>query len=445
VSAQTSEIAQPGAEAQGLLQALIRFNTVNPPGNELPAQEFLAEHLTDAGFRCELLGADPARPNLIARLAGGDDGAAQEGGPRLCYLGHVDTVLADASEWTHDPWSGDVADGFVWGRGALDMKSQVAAEVAAAASLAREGWRPAAGELLIVAVADEETGGGLGARWLTTTHPEKVRCDLLVNEGGGSVIEYAGGRYYGVCCAEKGVFRFTVTTDGVAAHASMPAMGDNALLKMAPLLERLGARQPAYHVSDELQALLRGLGEDPDDPAAAVAHLRAADARLATTLESMLGVTFSPTRIRASEKINVIPSRAELSVDCRVPPGLGEEEVRQGIAEVLGEDGFRVDFTERVRGNRSPMRTQLMSEITQWIAEQDPGAEVVPIMLPGFSDSRHFRDAFPECVAYGFCPHRYQSLMQTAPLVHGADERVDVRDVAFAAEFFRDLALRVLG
>ena len=140
----------------------------------------------------------------------------------------------------------------------------------------------------------------------------------------------------------------------------------------------------------------------------------------------------------------MIPSRAELSVDCRVPPGLGEEEVRQGIAEVLGYDGFRVDFTERVRGNRSPMRTQLMSEITQWIAEQDPGAEVVPIMLPGFSDSRHFRDAFPECVAYGFCPHRHQSLMQTAPLVHGADERVDVRDVAFAAQFFRDLALRLL-
>ena len=120
--------------------------------------------------------------------------------------------------------------------------------------------------------------------------------------------------------------------------------------------------------------------------------------------EPMLGVTFTPTRIKASEKINVIPSRAELKVDCRVPPGLGEQEVRRGIAEVLGEDGFRIDFTERVVGNRSPMESQLMDTISGWIGERDPGAEVVPVILPGFTDSRHFRDAFPECVAYGFFP-----------------------------------------
>src|SRR5205807_1982648 len=207
---------------------------------------------------CELLGADAARPNLVARLGSGPGaGAVEDAGPRprLCYLGHVDTVLADPSEWTHDPWSGDVADGFIWGRGALGMKAQVAA-------------------------------------------------------------------------------------DGAAGHAPRPAMGENALLKMAPALPRLGAHQPAYHLTDEPRALLRGLGEDPADPAGAIAHVRAADPRLAVMFEPMLGVTFTPTRIRASEKINVIPSRAELRVDCRVPPGLGEEEVRKGIAEVLGENGF---------------------------------------------------------------------------------------------------------
>src|SRR4029077_18578156 len=192
----------------------------------------------------------------------------------------VDTVLADAREWTHDPWSGDLADGYIWGRGALDMKSQVAAAAAAAASLGRSGWRPSVGELLIVAVADEETGGSLGAHWLCSEHPEKVRCDLLINEGGGSLFEYAGRRCYPVCCAEKGVFRFTVTTDGVAGHASMPGMGVNALLKMGPLLERLAARQPAYRLTSEARELLSGIGEDPQDPAAAIAHLRAADARL---------------------------------------------------------------------------------------------------------------------------------------------------------------------
>jgi acetylornithine deacetylase/succinyl-diaminopimelate desuccinylase-like protein len=438
-----------GVGAEELLASLIRFNTVNPPGNERAAQEYLADHLARAGFECELLGARPERPNLVARLRAA--GAGGESGPTLCYLGHVDTVLANPGEWTHGPWSGDVADGFIWGRGALDMKSQVAAEVAAAASLAGSGWRPARGELLIVAVVDEETGGELGAQWITRTHPEKVRCDLLLNEGGGAVFEYGGRRRYGVCCAEKGVFRFTLSTDGVAGHASMPAMGENALLKMGPVLDSFAAGQPSYRPTDVPLAFLRGIGEDPDDPSASLERLRAADPRLATMFEPMLGVTFTPTRIGASEKINVIPSLAELKVDCRVPPGLGEQEVLEGIEEVLGDGAndsrapWRIEFTERVVGNRSPVQSELMDTIAAWIAERDPGAEVVPVVLPGFTDSRHFRLAFPECVAYGFFPQRHQSLLQTAPLVHSADERVDVRDLAFAAELFRDLAVRILG
>jgi acetylornithine deacetylase/succinyl-diaminopimelate desuccinylase-like protein len=439
MSTDRSEIGQPAAEAEGLLRRLIRFNTVNPPGNEREAQEYLCDHLAQAGFQCDLLGAEPGRENLVARLRGSEEG------PTLCYLGHVDTVLAEPAEWRHDPWSGDLADGFLWGRGALDMKSQVAAEVAAAASLGRSGWRPARGELLIVTVVDEETGGELGAHWITETHPEEVRCDLLVNEGGGAVFEYEGKRYYGVCCAEKGVFRFTLTTDGVAGHASMPGMGENALLKMGPLLQRLALRQPSYQLTSEPRAFLRGIGEDPGDPKGSLARMRAADERLATMFEPLFGVTLTPTRIRASEKINVIPSRAELKVDCRVPPGLGEQEVRRGIAEVLGEDGFRIDFTERVVGNGSPIQSQLMATISAWIGERDPGAEVVPVILPGFTDSRHFREAFPDCVAYGFFPHKHQSLLEAAPLIHGADERIDVRDLAFATELFRDLAVRLLG
>src|SRR5436309_5804909 len=184
----------------GVLQRLIRFNTVNPPGNERPAIEYLAGYLKEAGFEVELLAPEPDRPSLVADLHGHEDG------PTLCYLGHVDTVLADASEWEHDPWSGDVADGFLWGRGALDMKSQVAAEAVAAARLARAGWRPDEGHLKLVFVADEEAGGEVGAQWLTTAHPDKVRCDMLLNEGGGLSFEYDGRRTYGVCSGEKGVF-----------------------------------------------------------------------------------------------------------------------------------------------------------------------------------------------------------------------------------------------
>jgi len=428
-----------------LLQQLIRFDTVNPPGDERVLQELLLGELTGAGFDCELLGATLERPNLIARLRGDADG------PTLCLLGHVDTVLANPDEWTHGPWSGDVADGYLWGRGALDMKSQVAAEIAAAISLARSGWRPARGELLICSVVDEETGGELGAQWITETHPDKVRCDYLLNEGGGPYFEYAGARRYGVCCAEKGVFRFKLIADGVAGHASLPKMGDNALLKLGPLLERLGARQPSYAITDVPAAFLRGLGEDPDDPAGAVQRLAAVDPRLATMFEPMLGVTFTPTRAAASQKVNVIPSRAEIHVDCRVPPGLGEDEVRRAMVEVLGSDGtddaaaFRVEFTEQVVGNGSPLDSPLRAAIDGWIADNDPGAATVPVILPGFTDSRWFRKTFPDCVAYGFFPHRHQSLLESAPLVHGADERIDVRDLGYAARFYADVTRALLG
>jgi acetylornithine deacetylase/succinyl-diaminopimelate desuccinylase-like protein len=427
------------SETTELLQRLVQFDTVNPPGNERACQEYLAAHLTAAGFEVELLGAEEARPNLVARLRGEADG------PTLCLLGHVDTVLANPAEWEHDPWSGDVADGYLWGRGALDMKSQVAAEVAAATALAREGWRPAKGDLLVVCVVDEETGGALGAQWLTQNHPDKVRCDYLLNEGGGEVFEYRGRRRYGVCTAEKGVFRFTITTDGVAGHASQPKMGDNALLKMAPLLERLATRQPSYQLTEAPAAFLRGLGENPDDPVAAVARMAEADERLIAMFEPMFGVTFTPTKISASEKINVIPSRAQLKIDCRVPPGLGIDAVRGAIAEVLGpEDGFSISFDEQIEGNGSPIGSRLREAINGWISSQDPAGSTVPLILPGFTDSRHFRAAFPDCVAYGFFPQLHQSRFETAPLIHSANERIDVRDLGFAATFYRDVVRELL-
>ena len=155
-------------------------------------------------------------------------------------------------------------------------------------------------------------------------------------------------------------------------------------------------------------------------------------------------MTLAPTRIWGSEKINVIPASAELRVDCRVPPGLGEEHALARIREVLGEDGYRLEFTERVIGNASPVSSPLMDAIARWVEDHDPGARVVPTALPGFTDSRTFRDAFPDCIAYGFFPQRHTSLYQTAPLIHAADERIDVRDLGFAAEFFRDITKELL-
>jgi acetylornithine deacetylase/succinyl-diaminopimelate desuccinylase-like protein len=428
------------AEAVEVLSRLIRFDTVNPPGNERACQEWLAGYLTEAGLEVVLLeGEEPERPNLVARLGGEADG------PALGYLSHVDTVLADASDWRHDPWSGDVHDGAIWGRGAIDMKSQTAAEVVAAAHLARQGWRPPRGELKIISVADEETGGRLGAQWLTEQRPDAARVDWLVNEGGGAVMPYGDRRLYGVCCAEKGTFRFRVRATGRAGHASVPALADNALLKLLPALERLGTKRAGYDVGDGPGALLEAIGEDPADAAGAVDRVRAAEPALAAMLESMLGATFAPTLISAGEKINVIPARAEFAVDCRLPPGLGAEVAERRARELLGDaDGVELEITEAVVGNGSAIDSPLMDAIHAWVEAADPAGEAVPILMPAFTDCRWFRAAFPDCVAYGFFPQRHQPWNETWPLMHSADERLDVRDVGFATQFFADLPRRLL-
>src|SRR4051794_14777120 len=418
-------------ETADVLQRLVRFNTVNPPGNEREAQEYLAGYLEGAGLEVELHGRTEPRPNLVARLRGTGDG------PTLCLLSHVDTVLATPQEWERDPWSGDVVDGVLWGRGALDMKSQTAAEAVAALTVALSCWRRK-GDLLVGVVVDEETGGAEGAQWICSEHPDKVRCDYLLNEGAGTVIPFDGGRVFGVCVAEKGVFRFKLRTRGVAGHASIPKIGDNALLKLAPLLQAMKDRQPGFDVTSGPQALLDGLGLTFE-------QLREQDPVLALLVEPMLGVTLAPTRAHASEKINVIPSVAEIGVDCRVPPGLGEEDALSRIREVLGEGDYEIEFSEKVVGNQSPVESRLMDVIKDWVASVEPGARVVPTILPGFTDSRTFRDAFGDLVAYGFMPHREMTLYEAAPLVHSADERIPVADLGTQADFFTHAAREICG
>jgi len=428
-----------GAEAVSLLQRLIRFDTTNPPGNEGEAQAHLMALLSDAGWECELLAREPDRPNLVARLDG------EREGPTLALISHVDTVPADRGEWTHDPWSGDLDDGYVWGRGALDMKDQVASETAACLALARQGWRPARGSLMLVVSADEETGAHFGAKWLCEERPEKVRCDMVVNEGAGVAIDFEGRRFFTVAVGEKGVFRFRLRTRGVAGHASLPAVGDNALLKLGPLLERLREQPPRETTPDTERFLSRLLGEEVADLDPALERIRAADPLLAVLLaEPMVGVTLTPTMASASGKQNVIPSTAEILVDCRVPPEMGEAEVRERVAGVLGEGDFEIDFVDQVVGSRSPYEGPLAEAIEEWVAEVDPGAGVLPIVMPGFSDSHWFRKAFGATV-FGFCPQNAMSLAEAVPLVHGADERIAVADIELMAGFFHSLPRRLLG
>ncbi|MGH2905928.1 MAG: M20/M25/M40 family metallo-hydrolase [Solirubrobacterales bacterium] len=433
------------ATSTQLLQQLIRFNTVNPPGNEAIAQAFIQGELEASGFAVELYARDEGRPNLVATLAApnGSDG------PTVGLLGHVDTVLADPDEWEVDPWSGEIRDdGCIWGRGAQDMKGQVAAELAAAIELSRAGWRPASGALKIIVTADEEAGGNYGARWLCENHPDAARCDMTLNEGGGQMFVYEGTRYYRVGCAEKGFARFDVVAHGKAGHASIPRMGDNALTKLAPVLDKLANNQPGYDLTAEPKAILEAIFKQDvseQDLPELVQRLRQTDDRLAVLLEPTLGVTLTPTMARASEKVNVIPGTASVRVDCRVPPGFDRDHAEKRAREVLGDGDFELQFDVSAIGNSSAHDSPLMDAINAWVATVDPDAQTVPSVLPGFTDSRWFRDAFPDCVAYGFFPQLKMDMYESDPLIHSANERIPVEDLTLAADFFATTVPKLLG
>jgi acetylornithine deacetylase/succinyl-diaminopimelate desuccinylase-like protein len=226
----------------------------------------------------------------------------------------------------------------------------------------------------------------------------------------------------------------------------MPRIGDNALAKMPRLIEALSGGRPVLEGSPEADAFMRAIGIDMDgDVAAGLGELERRDPRIAILVEPSLGVTFAPTMISASEKINVIPARARLRVDCRVLPGQDDEDVRGRVHELLGDNGYDLSFDERVVGNRSPIESPLMDHVRNFVERHDPGAAVAPTLMPGFTDSRWFREAFPDCVAYGFFPMRRMDLFEATPLIHGVDERIPVEDLGLAATWFAELAQEVLG
>jgi len=425
-------------KAPELLQNLIRFNTVNPPGNEGEALGFLSGMLDEAGWQTELLAKVPDRPNLVARLKGAAPG------PTLALISHVDTVPAKPEEWSRDPWSGDLVDGYIWGRGALDMKDQVAAETAACLALAESGWRPATGDLLLVVAADEETGAHFGAQWLCSEQAHKVRCDWVVNEGAGEMVDFNGERFFTLAVGEKGTHRFTIIAEGEAGHGSIPGVGDNALLKLAPALARLDQQPPRESTADTDRFLERLLGHAPVDLDAALAEVAAGAPLVAKLMaDPMLGVTLAPTMASASNRENVIPSRAELVVDCRTPPGMTGDEALERINAILGEGDWRIEFNDPVVGNRSDYKGPLAEALEEWAEIVEPGSQILPMVMPGFSDSHWFRKAF-DATVFGFCPQR-MSLAETKPLVHGKDERITVEDVELMENLFTWLPPRLLG
>ena len=425
-------------EVTALLQALLRLDTVNPPGNETNAAELIRDYLAQSGVECELYAREPHRANLVARIKGGD-------GPSLAFLAHTDTVLADPAEWERDPWSGDLVDGEVWGRGALDMKDQAAASVVAFASLAREGFQPA-GDLVLLIVADEEVGGddGYGLVWLCGEHPEAARCAYALNEGAGERLELGGTPIYLCATAEKMSAPFTVRVHGRSGHASMPGIADNALVKAARYIEALGAYDPPKELIPEAKALLEAvLGEEPPLEEA-VARAAAVHPMLPALVEPLLAVTLSPTMINASHQRNVIPAVCEITVDCRLLPETTPADIEPLLRAALGDGPYDLEFDEAVGGTRSPLDTPLWDALERFTADIEPGARLAPMACPGFTDSHYLREAFGT-VAYGFFPIKHMDPELATTLVHSANERIKVDDLELGVEMLRSVARSLLG
>ena len=420
-------------EVTELLQELIRVDTTNPPGNETAAAELLRDYLEDSGAECELYARVPERANLVARLSGRGDG------PSLLFLSHTDVVLADAAEWSADPFGGELREGEVWGRGALDMKGQVAASAVAMATLAREGFEPP-GDLIFAATADEEVGAGFGAQWLCEAHPDAVRCDFLINEGSGERLELGGKPFYMCSVAEKMSAPFLLRVRGRSGHASMPGIADNALVKAAPLITKLGDHVPEQQLTPEVSALLKTVtGETPESPQDAVALAESVGSFFAAMVEPLLSLTLSPTMISASQKRNVIPSICDVVVDSRLLPGMAPREQQAIVREVLGEGEYELKSLEAHGGTRSPIGTPLWDAVAAWVEHVEPEARPAPICVAGFTDSHWFRQAFGT-IAYGFFPSRVMSPELAARLIHSADERIPVDDLELGVDFLRHAA-----
>jgi acetylornithine deacetylase/succinyl-diaminopimelate desuccinylase-like protein len=414
-------------EVAGLLQELIRLDTVNPPGNETVAAEHLRRYLEANGVACELYAKVPERANLVARIPGTDDG------PRLLLLSHTDTVLADPAEWQLDPWSGELRDGQVWGRGALDMKGQAAASAVAMASLAREGFGPR-GDLIFAACADEEVGAGFGLQWLVAAHPEAVRAEYCINEGGGDRLILGGRAFYVCSTAEKMSAPFRLTVRGRSGHASRPGIADNALVKAAPLIQRLGAFRDEPEIGPEVAAFLLALCGEVPDPGDAVSAARAVHPLAGDIVEPLLGTTLAPTMIEASSKRNVIPNRCELTVDCRILPGHTQKEVEAKVADLLQDAEYELEWIEAQGGTRSPVDSPLWDVVDSFVSELEPEAQMIPLLVAGFTDSHWVRRAFGT-VAYGFFPMRTMEPELAARLIHSADERIELDDLELGVRF----------
>ena len=442
---------QPDAEltdhAFDLCQRLLRIDTTNPPGNEIVAAELLADELNDAGLDPLLLESEPGRGNVVVRLKG--TGAK----PPLLLTGHLDVVEADPEKWTHPPFSGLVADGCLWGRGAIDMKNHCAMSVAILARFAREGIRPDR-DLIFAGVADEEAGCRKGSLWLCEHHREKVEAEYALGEGGGFNLHIAGKSFFTIQVAEKGVCWVRARTTGEPGHGSMPRP-DSAVVKLAAAIARLGEKGLPMRSTKPVEDFVLALAQDLPGPVRKLLpkllHPAIAprildgilDPSAARAFRAMLGNTASPTVLRAGAKTNVIPNYAEAEIDGRTVPGQSTDDLLRELREVMGPEVELEVMHDLPPVVTEPQRTELYDIITDVMSRRAPESPVVPYMLPGFTDAKAF--ASIGCKWVGFAPVKMPPEIRFADLFHGNDERIPVDGLKWGTETLAEVVARISG
>jgi acetylornithine deacetylase/succinyl-diaminopimelate desuccinylase-like protein len=416
-----------------LLRDLLRFDTTNPPGNERACVEHVRELLSEAGIESELYARDPERPNLIARL-GGENGRA----PLLVY-GHVDVVPTAGQRWTHPPFSAELVDGIVWGRGALDMKSGVSMMITSFLRAKAEGAVPPGG-LVLAVLSDEEAGGDFGAKFLAREHPEALSgIRHALGEVGGVAVYIGGRRFYPIQVAEKRMCHIKATVRGPGGHAARPFRG-GAMARLAAMLRALDRKRTPPHVTPVARAMIEAIAEELPRPKAALlrallnprthgAALRAIGEQ-GRPIEGTLRNTVNATIVRGGSAVNVIPAEIEVELDGRLLPGFGPDDLLAELRDIVGDD-IELEVLRHDEGPAEPDMA-FFGELAAVMRELDPAGVPVPMMLPAVTDARHLAPLGIQ--TYGFMPMQLPEDFPLATLAHAADERVPAEAVRFGAE-----------
>lgn len=427
-----------------LLKHLIRFDTTNPPGNEAACIGYIRDLLSAAGIEPSIVAIDPARPNLIARLRGRGDA------PPLLLYGHVDVVTTEHQQWTYPPFEAVEADGFIWGRGTLDMKGGVAMMVAAFLRAHAEGMS-SPGDVILTVVSDEEVGGVVGARYLVEQHAELFAgVRYAIGEFGGFTFYNAGQRFYPIMVAEKQSCAVRATVCGPGGHAAFRAPRGNAVGKLARFLSRLERRRLPVHVTPITRLMVETLASaSPRVQATMLRQLlkpaftdRVLDllGEQVETFDPLLHNTVNATIVRGGEKSNVIPSEVVIELDGRMLPGFTQEQMLAELRQFAGPD---VEFEAIYPPEPGPSDTPdmgLFGALADILREGDPGGIPMPYMLAAVTDARFF--ARIGIQTYGFLPMRLPKGWSFTQLIHAADERIPVEAVAFGAEAIYEVLQR---